>query len=155
MGGSLGLKCRVNLGLNYRSLKKGGSFTGEGISNTTADLPSTASLEPLETNQLDCGEPADLRPYRKTPAERCRYVLCQTDCLYTFRCRTGYSLEYFQILQHRACEGTITVNPDSWNYQKSGLMSWMGRVMYTLTTIAICFDGDCTCRRFFTFGKGH
>ena len=28
-------------------------------------------------------------------------------------------------------EGTITVDPNNWNYQKSGLMSWMGRVMYT------------------------
>ena len=43
-----GLKYRVNLGLNYRSTK-GGSFTGEGINSTTADTPSTASLNHSET----------------------------------------------------------------------------------------------------------
>ena len=39
--------------------------------------------------------------------------------------------EYFQFYNIGRAEGTITVNPDNWNYQKSGLMSWMGRVMYT------------------------
>lgn len=43
-----GLKYRVNLGLNYRSTK-GGVFTGEGINSSTADTPSTASLEHTET----------------------------------------------------------------------------------------------------------
>lgn len=39
--------------------------------------------------------------------------------------------EYLQYYNLGRAEGTITVNPDNWDYQKSGLMSWMGRAMYT------------------------
>ena len=39
--------------------------------------------------------------------------------------------EYFQYYNIGRAEGTITVNPSNWNYQKTGLMSWMGRAMYT------------------------
>ena len=42
--------------------------------------------------------------------------------------------EYLQYYNLGREEGTITVNPDNWDYQKSGLMSWMGRAMYTYVT---------------------
>ena len=86
-------------------------FTGEGINSTTADTPSTASLNHPETNH--CGEPADLRPYFwKTPAECCRYVPAE-QTVHTRSDVAGRDIpaEYFQFYNIGRAEGTITVNP--------------------------------------------
>ena len=127
-----GLKYRVNLGLNYRSTK-GGVFTGEGINSSTADTPSTASLEHTETTNWAV---ENLITYDRTFGKHQLNIVgmySAEETVYTkshiaARDITAEDLQYYNLGR---AEGNITVNPDNWDYQKSGLMSWMGRAMYT------------------------
>ncbi|MEI3460795.1 MAG: TonB-dependent receptor [Bacteroides eggerthii] len=127
-----GLKYRVNLGLNYRSTKEG-TFKGEGVDNTTADALSTASLTHSETTNWAV---ENLLTYDRTFGKHQLNVVgmySAEETVYTKSdiAATDIPAEYLQYYNLGRAEGTITVNPDNWNYQKSGLMSWMGRVMYT------------------------
>ena len=127
-----GLKYRVNLGLNYRSTK-GGVFTGEGINSSTADTPSTASLEHTETTNWAI---ENLITYDRTFGKHQLNIVGMYSAEETVYTKSHIAArdipaEYLQYYNLGRAEGTITVNPDNWDYQKSGLMSWMGRAMYT------------------------
>lgn len=127
-----GLKYRVNLGLNYRSTK-GGVFTGEGINSSTADTPSTASLEHTETTNWAI---ENLITYDRNLARHQLNIVGMYSAEETVYTKSHIAArdipaEYLQYYNLGRAEGTITVNPDNWDYQKSGLMSWMGRAMYT------------------------
>lgn len=127
-----GLKYRVNLGLNYRS-SKGGAFTGQGVNSTTATTPSEASLSHSETTNWAV---ENMLTYDRTFGKHQLNVVgmySAEETVYTRSKLSGKDIpaEYFQYYNIGRAEGTITVNPGDWNYQKSGLMSWMGRVMYT------------------------
>lgn len=127
-----GLKYRVNLGLNYRSTK-GGVFTGEGINSSTADTPSTASLEHTETTNWAI---ENLITYDRTFGKHQLNIVGMYSAEETVYTKSHIAArdipaEYLQYYNLGHAEGTITVNPDNWDYQKSGLMSWMGRAMYT------------------------
>lgn len=127
-----GLKYRVNLGLNYRSTK-GGTFTGEGVNSTTADTPSTASLTHSETTNWAI---ENLITYDRTFGKHQLNIVGMYSAEETVYTKSNIAArdipaEYLQYYNLGRAEGTITVNPDNWDYQKSGLMSWMGRAMYT------------------------
>ena len=127
-----GLKYRVNLGLNYRSTK-GGVFTGEGINSSTADTPSTASLEHTETTNWAI---ENLITYDRTFGKHQLNIVGMYSAEETVYTKSHIAArdipaEYLQYYNLGRAEGNITVNPDNWDYQKSGLMSWMGRAMYT------------------------
>lgn len=127
-----GLKYRVNLGLNYRSTK-GGVFTGEGINSSTADTPSTASLEHTETTNWAI---ENLITYDRTFGKHQLNIVGMYSAEETVYTKSHIAArdipaKYLQYYNLGRAEGTITVNPDNWDYQKSGLMSWMGRAMYT------------------------
>lgn len=127
-----GLKYRVNLGLNYRSTK-GGVFTGEGINSSTADTPSTASLKHTETTNWAI---ENLITYDRTFGKHQLNIVGMYSAEETVYTKSHIAArdipaEYLQYYNLGRAEGTITVNPDNWDYQKSGLMSWMGRAMYT------------------------
>lgn len=127
-----GLKYRVNLGLNYRSTK-GGVFTGEGINSSTADTPSTASLEHTETTNWAV---ENLITYDRTFGKHQLNIVGMYSAEETIYTKSHIAArdipaEYLQYYNLGRAEGNITVNPDNWDYQKSGLMSWMGRAMYT------------------------
>lgn len=127
-----GLKYRVNLGLNYRSTK-GGVFTGEGINSSTADTPSTASLEHTETTNWAI---ENLITYDRTFGKHQLNIVGMYSAEETVYTKSHIAArdipaEYLQYYNLGHAEGTITVNPDNWDYQKSGLISWMGRAMYT------------------------
>lgn len=127
-----GLKYRVNLGLNYRSTK-GGIFTGEGINSSTADTPSTASLEHTETTNWAV---ENLITYDRTFGKHQLNIVGMYSAEETVYTKSHIAArdipaEYLQYYNLGRAEGNITVNPDNWDYQKSGLMSWMGRAMYT------------------------
>lgn len=127
-----GLKYRVNLGLNYRSTK-GGVFTGEGIDSSTADTPSTASLEHTETTNWAV---ENLITYDRTFGKHQLNIVGMYSAEETVYTKSHIAArdipaEYLQYYNLGRAEGNITVNPDNWDYQKSGLMSWMGRAMYT------------------------
>ena len=127
-----GLKYRVTLGLNYRSTK-GGVFTGEGINSSTADTPSTASLEHTETTNWAV---ENLITYDRTFGKHQLNIVGMYSAEETVYTKSHIAArdipaEYLQYYNLGRAEGNITVNPDNWDYQKSGLMSWMGRAMYT------------------------
>lgn len=127
-----GLKYRVNLGLNYRSTK-GGVFTGEGINSSTADTPSTASLEHTETTNWAV---ENLITYDRTFGKHQLNIVGMYSAEETVYTKSHIAArdipaEYLQYYNLGRAEDNITVNPDNWDYQKSGLMSWMGRAMYT------------------------
>ncbi len=127
-----GLKYRINIGLNYRSNKQG-EFTGEGINSSTADTPSTAALMHEETTNWTV---ENLITFDRTFGKHQFNVVGMYSAEETTSTKSKLSgkdipAEYFQYYNIGRAEGTITVNPNDWNYQKSGLMSWMGRVMYT------------------------
>lgn len=127
-----GLKYRVNLGLNYRSTK-GGAFTDEGVNSTTADTPSTASLTHSETTNWAI---ENMVTYDRTFGKHQLNVVGMYSAEETVYTKSNIAARdipasYLQYYNLGRAEGTITVNPDNWDYQKSGLMSWMGRAMYT------------------------
>lgn len=128
-----GLKYRMNLGLNYRSTK-GGAFTGEGVGSTTEDTPSTASLQHEETLNWTV---ENLVTYDRTFNDKHQLnvvgMFSAEETTYTksYIAARDIPASYMQYYNLGHAMGTITVDPDNWNYQKSGLISYMARAMYT------------------------
>ena len=128
-----GLKYRINLGLNYRS-NKTGAFTGEGINSSTETTPSTASIQHEETTNWAVEH---LLTYDRTFAEKHQinivgmYSAEQTTYTKSYMAGKDIPAEYFQYYNIGRADGEITVDPANQNYQQSGLMSWMGRAMYS------------------------
>jgi TonB-linked SusC/RagA family outer membrane protein len=128
-----GLKYRINLGLNYRT-SDNGTYTGEGVNSTTADTPSTASITNSRTTNWAVEH---LLSYDNTFAEKHRLnVVAMFSAEQTVYNSSNVSAkdvpaDYFQYYNLGRADGEITVNPDYQGYQKSGLMSWMGRAMYS------------------------
>jgi len=128
-----GLKYRINLGLNYRTSETG-SYTGEGVNSTTADTPSTASITNTRTTNWAVEH---LLSYDNTFADKHRVnVVAMFSAEQTVYHSSNIAAkdvpaDYFQYYNLGRANGEITVNPDYQNYQKSGLMSWMGRAMYS------------------------
>lgn len=128
-----GLKYRMNLGLNYRSAKNG-AFTGEGVNSGTADTPSTASLQHEETTNWTVenlitydrifNDKHQLNLVGMFSAEETVYTKSHVSAL-------DIPADFFQYYNIGRAESTITVDPNNWNYQKSGLISYMARAMYT------------------------
>lgn len=150
-----GLKYRVNLGLNYRSTKNG-AFTGEGINSSTADTPSTASLEHTETTNWAV---ENLITYDRTFGKHQLNIVGMYSAEETVYTKSHIAArdipaEYLQYYNLGRAESNITVNPDNWDYQKSGLMSWMGRAMYTYDNrymLMVTIRSDASSR----LAKGH
>lgn len=128
-----GLKYRINLGLNYRS-NKTGAFTGEGVNSSTETTPSTASIQHEETTNWAVEH---LLTYDRTFAEKHQinivgmYSAEQTTYTKSYMAGKDIPAEYFQYYNIGRADGEITVDPAYQNYQQSGLMSWMGRAMYS------------------------
>lgn len=127
-----GLKYRINIGLNYNASKTG-AFTGEGVNNTTADAPSSASLE--NTDRINWAV-ENLLSYDATFGKNVinfvgMYSAEQTTYHKSHVAGKNIPAEYFQYYNIGRAEGGQTVDPSLWDYQQSGLSSWMARLMYT------------------------
>ncbi len=127
-----GLKYRINLGLNYRS-NKTGAFTGEGVNSSTVTTPSTASIQHEETTNWAIEH---LLNYDRTFGKHQinlvgMYSAEQTTYTKSYMAGKDIPAEYFQYYNIGRADGEITVDPGYQNYQQSGLMSWMGRAMYS------------------------
>lgn len=151
-----GLKYRINIGLNYRNSKQG-AFTGKGVNNSNEDSPSTASVR---QDVYKNWAVENILTYDKTFAEKHQlnitglYSAEQTRFERTYMSARDIPAEYFQYYNIGAADGEITVDPSSQDYWQSGLMSWMGRVMYTYDTkymISAAFRSDASSR----LAKGH
>ena len=127
-----GLKYRVNLGLNYRGTQIGG-FTGKGFNSVNEKELSSASMqnqtyknyavENVLSFDRTFNDKHQLNLVGMFSAEQTRYT--QTHM-------SGRNVpDYFQYYNIGAATQDVTVNPD-WNkYWQAGLLSWMGRVMYS------------------------
>lgn len=151
-----GLKYRINLGLNYRS-NKAGAFTAEGVNSSTATTPSTASLQHEETTNWAVEH---MVTFDRTFAEKHQLnvvgMFSAEQTTYTKSHVAGKDIpaEYFQYYNIGRADGEITVNPGNWNYQQSGLMSYMGRAMYSYDNrymLMLTVRADASSR----LAKGH
>lgn len=151
-----GLSYRINIGLNYRHTK-GGSFTGTGVNNTDPNYINSASVN--ETNTTNWAV-ENLITYDRIFNEKHHFNVVgmysaeQTTYEKTAVSAKGIPAEYFQYNNLGAANGEITVNPNDWDYWQSGLMSWMGRVMYTYDNkymLSATFRADASSR----LAKGH
>ena len=126
-----GLSYRVNVGLNIRT-SKGGGFTGTGINSTnptqinsgwvTNEQTRNWAVENLLTYDRVFAEKHNLNVVAMYSAEQTRWE------------RTGGTAqeipaEYFQYYALDKATGQANLN--NFGYNQSGLMSWMGRVMYS------------------------
>ena len=127
-----GLSYKVTVGLNYRR-SRGGSFTGTGVNASSADSPNSASWSFSETKNWTV---ENLLTYDRTFAQKHRLNVV---ALYSAEQSTsnGQNLsgknipnELFQYYNIGSCLASdITVSTGS--YSQSGLLSYMGRIMYT------------------------
>lgn len=128
-----GLKYRANLGLNYRQ-SNGGSYTGEGINSTNPETVSTASISNGMTTDWTI---ENLLTYDRTFAEKHQFnaVALYSASENSFNSSRVSAKDIpaddFQFYNLGQAAGEITINPNEQNYRVSGLMSWMGRVMYS------------------------
>lgn len=128
-----GLKYRVNLGLDYRQ-NNGGWFTGEGINNINPTSPSTAGVnnshiyhyvvENLVTYDKTFGGKHNLNLTGLYSAEENQFVRSEM----TGRDIPASAFQFYNIGQSL---GEIIVNPDGQVYERWGLLSYMGRAMYS------------------------
>ncbi len=127
-----GLKYRLNLGLNLR-VSNGGTYTGVGVFSSNEDNESSASVSNSQTTNWTI---ENLVSYDRTFSEKHRvnvvglYSAEQTSYNSSYIYATDVSSE-FQYYNLGQSTGEITIDPDYQGYYKSGLMSLMGRVMYS------------------------
>jgi len=128
-----GLKYRANVGLNYRQ-RNDGSFTGRGVTAVNATTPSTASISNSLTTDWTM---ENLLTYDRTFAEKHQinavglYSLGESRFNRSATSARDIQNEAFQFYNIGSAAGEITVRPEPNDYRVSGLMSWMGRVMYS------------------------
>ena len=151
-----GLSYRINVGLNYRSSKQG-VFTGTGVNSANASTINSASVQQDITKNWVV---ENLLTYDRTFAEKHHvnftglYSAEQTTFERTYMSGQGIPAEYFQYYNIGAATQNLAVDPTRQNYWQSGLMSWMGRIMYTYDNkymISAAVRGDGSSR----LAKGH
>lgn len=151
-----GLKYRANVGLNFR-MSNGGNYTGEGVFSTTKTTPSTATIsnshttnwtmENLITYDRFFAEKHQLNVVGMYSAEETKYNRSQVSA-------RDIPSDAFQFYNLGRADGEFTINPDNQDYQLSGLMSWMGRVMYAYDNrymLSATFRSDASSR----LAEGH
>ena len=149
-----GLSYRINIGLNFRS-SKGGNFTGTGVNNKDQNAINGGSIS---ENQTYNWAVENLVTYDRVFAEKHNlnivgmYSAEQTTYESTGASAQGIPADYFQY--YALDKATGQANLTGYNYWKSGLISWMGRVMYSYDNkymISAALRSDASSR----LAKGH
>ncbi|MBR0115905.1 MAG: TonB-dependent receptor [Prevotella sp.] len=149
-----GLSYRINIGLNYRS-SKGGNFTGTGVNNKDQNAINGGGIS---ENQTYNWAVENLVTYDRVFAEKHNlnivgmYSAEQTTYESTGASAQGIPADYFQY--YALDKATGQANLTGYNYWKSGLISWMGRVMYSYDNkymISAALRSDASSR----LAKGH
>jgi TonB-linked SusC/RagA family outer membrane protein len=129
-----GLKYHVNLGLDFVQ-DNNGAYTGEGIGSSNPTTPSTASVDNRHTYHYIV---ENLLSYDRTFAQKhdlnivALYSAEQNKYNRSNMSAKNIPSDDFQFYNiGRANATDITVDPNNQDYQLWGLMSWMGRVMYS------------------------
>ncbi len=127
-----GLKYRVNVGLNFR-MSNGGAYTGQGINATSETNPSSASVSnSLRTNWAI----ENLLTFDRTFADKHQVnavaMYSAEETMYNRSRMTAKSVAAnFQWYNLGMTDGERSILPGDQQYEKSGLLSYMGRVMYS------------------------
>jgi len=127
-----GLKYRMNVGLNYRNTN-GGNYTGQGVFAVADDTPSTASINNSTTTRYLV---ENLLTYDRVFNELHRvnvvglYSMEETQFNSSNIAARDIPADQFQFYNLGQATGEITINPANQGYYRSGLMSYMGRIMY-------------------------
>jgi TonB-dependent starch-binding outer membrane protein SusC len=151
-----GLKYRTNLGLNIRQSNYG-NYTGEGVFSTNPTTVSTAVISNSHTTNWAV---ENMLTYDRTFADKHQLNVV---ALYSAE-QNNYNKSYiavkdipsdaFQFYNLGRAAGETTIDPTKQEYQVSGLMSWMGRVMYSYDSrymLSATFRSDASSR----LAKGH
>ena len=151
-----GLTYKVNLGLNFR-YNGTGTFTGRGIGSGTSDTPSTASTSNRVTTHWTV---ENLLTYDRTFNEKHHLnvvaMYSAENQKQTRQTMAGRDIpaDYFQYYNIGYALEEITVDPAGQSYQMWGLLSYMGRIMYTYDSrymVNVALRSDASSR----LAKGH
>ena len=149
-----GLSYRINVGLNFRS-SKGGSFTGTGVNNKD---PKAVNGGSISENQTRNWAVENLLTYDHTFAEKhnlnlvAMYSAEQTTYESTGANAQDIPADYFQYYALDKAVGQA--NLTNYSYWQSGLISWMGRAMYSYDNkymLSVALRSDASSR----LAKGH
>jgi len=144
-----GLSYRVNVGLNIRTSKQGG-FTGTGINNKDANAVNGGSVYENQTRNWAV---ENLLTYDRVFAEKhnlnvvAMYSAEQTRYEQSGASAQEIPADYFQY--YALDKATGQSNLTGYGYNQSGLMSWMGRVMYSYDNkymFSAAFRADASSR---------
>lgn len=145
-----GLKYRVNIGLDYRQSNTG-QFTGRGVFNYNEENESAASLDNRFTTHWAI---ENLLTYDRTFAEKHQlnvvalYSAEQTKYNRSNIAARDVPADHLQFYNLGQAPGDkLTIDPKNQDYQLSGLISWMGRAMYSydnryMLTVTVRSDGS-------------
>ena len=142
-----GLSYRLNLGLNFRTSKQGG-FTGTGVNNSNPNSINSGSVYESQTRNYAI---ENLLTYDRVFAEKHNLnvvaMYSAEESAYEQSGATAQSIpaDYFQYYALDKAIGQS--NLAGYGYNKTGLVSWMGRVMYSydnkyMLSAAIRSDGS-------------
>ena len=149
-----GLSYRINIGLNFRS-SKGGNFTGTGVNNKDENAVNGGGIS---ENQTTNWVVENMLTYDRTFADVHNlnvvgmYSAEQTTYESTGASAQNIPADYFQYYALDKAVGEVNLN--NYNYWQSGLMSWMGRVMYSYDNkymASVALRSDASSR----LAKGH
>lgn len=150
-----GLKYRLNVGGNYRTSNTG-SYTGVGVFSADVANPNTASIQNVQTTQWAI---ENLLTYDRTFAQKHNLnavvlysaeQINQNTSAIGRRNLAGDNFQYFNLGQtSTGSNDDITIDPNNQPSFASGLMSYMGRLMYSYDDrymISATFRSDASSR---------
>lgn len=128
-----GLKYRANVGLNYRQ-NNYGAYTGQGVFSGVATTLSTANINNTHTVNWAI---ENLLTYDRVFSGKHKisavglYSSQQTTSWYSSASAQDIPADAFQFYNLGRANVTPIINPANQTYTQSGLLSWMGRAMYS------------------------
>jgi TonB-linked SusC/RagA family outer membrane protein len=127
-----GLAYHINVGLNYNQ-SNSGSYTAVGVNSTNPAAPSTASMTYGQTSDWTV---ENLLTYDRTIGKSQidavgLYSTEKTQFYQTSIAGIGIPADALQYYNIGTASQEIDVLPQNQLYSERGLLSWMGRVMYT------------------------
>ncbi len=151
-----GLKYRVNLGLDLIQ-NNGGNYTGTGVNHINLLNSSSASTSTSQTNHYAV---ENLLTYDRIIAQKhnfnvvALYSAEQNKYIRSSMSAKDIPADAFQYYNLGQATGEKAIDPNGQDYQLSGLMSWMGRVMYSYDNrymLSATLRSDASSR----LAKGH
>lgn len=128
-----GLKYRMNLGLDYIQINNG-VYTGQGVGNVNAATVSSASIDSRTTYHYTL---ENILSFDRTFGDKhtvnavALYSVEQSKYNRSNMAAQDIPSDEFQFYNLGRANGQITVDPNNQDYRLWGLMSYMGRVMYS------------------------